>query len=69
MLNTIDYITSELDELEREEFFRLKMIQKKKRTIAEEELKYAEQMRAQGIDTEKSVLDQFSAKGDDDLVC
>lgn len=31
--NTIAYISSELDELEREEFFRLKMVQKKKRIL------------------------------------
>jgi V-type H+-transporting ATPase subunit D len=35
LAGTIDYITSELDELEREEFFRLKMVQKKKRVATE----------------------------------
>jgi V-type H+-transporting ATPase subunit D len=40
--NTIKYINSELDELDREEFFRLKKVQKKKKqdaSLAEEEAK------------------------------
>ena len=36
--NTIAYINSELDELEREEFFRLKMVQKKKKQLKEAQL-------------------------------
>lgn len=40
--NTIKYINSELDELDREEFYRLKKVQKKKKqdaSLAEEEAK------------------------------
>lgn len=36
--NTLDYIGSELDELEREEFFRLKMVQKKKKQLIKKKL-------------------------------
>ena len=40
--NTVEYIKSELDELEREEFFRLKRSQdKKKKDIAEREVRVA----------------------------
>eukprot|EP01086_Lenisia_limosa_P014916 TRINITY_DN4662_c0_g1_i1.p1 TRINITY_DN4662_c0_g1~~TRINITY_DN4662_c0_g1_i1.p1 ORF type:complete len:263 (-),score=45.31 TRINITY_DN4662_c0_g1_i1:99-887(-) len=42
--NTIHYIESELDELEREEFFRLKLTQKKKKT-AEEKVRLAAEER------------------------
>lgn len=39
--NTLDYIGSELDELEREEFFRLKMVQKKKKILIKKKLEEA----------------------------
>jgi hypothetical protein len=37
--NTISYIKGELDELEREEFFRLKKVQANKKKVADRELK------------------------------
>lgn len=48
--NTVKYILSELDELEREEFFRLKKVQaKKKKDLEERELAASQEMHAEAL--------------------
>ena len=48
--NTVSYIKGELDELEREEFFRLKKVQaKKKKDAAKAEQLLAEMMKKEGV--------------------
>jgi len=72
--NTISYIISELDELEREEFFRLKKIRNKKLKDAARRQKIAEENKknkpvSQQVEQPtRNVLDEFSGGGDDEIV-
>lgn len=60
------YIISELDELEREEFYRLKKIQDKKRITRKKAELRKQQLLAEGIDVRDTanMLDE----GDDDIL-
>ncbi|GAA5910143.1 H(+)-transporting V1 sector ATPase subunit D [Sporobolomyces salmoneus] len=74
--NTISYINSELDEMDREEFFRLKKIQgKKKKDTKEKELEEKlkrEEKENQGIEEERHEAegagDLLNADKDDDVI-
>ncbi|KAL1504976.1 hypothetical protein AB1Y20_008742 [Prymnesium parvum] len=68
--NTVEYIKSELDELEREEFFRLKRSQdKKKKDIAEKELARASEKAAAAPPPADLIADfQATKKEDPDLM-
>lgn len=68
----LDYISRELDELEREDFTRLKLVQGKKEDQMEEELKQRE---LQGLNTtsskatnEEDITAVFDAQDDEDVV-
>jgi V-type H+-transporting ATPase subunit D len=63
--NTISYINSELDEMDREEFFRLKKIQgKKKKDTKEKEEEEKKKREGKEHDEEEAERDNAAGRGD-----
>eukprot|EP00331_Platyophrya_macrostoma_P034695 CAMPEP_0176437410 /NCGR_PEP_ID=MMETSP0127-20121128/18604_1 /TAXON_ID=938130 /ORGANISM="Platyophrya macrostoma, Strain WH" /LENGTH=249 /DNA_ID=CAMNT_0017821029 /DNA_START=81 /DNA_END=830 /DNA_ORIENTATION=- len=66
--NTLSYIGSELDEQEREEFFRLKMVQKKKKQLAKAKLEAEVALAAVSAAPAANLLQPELDHNEDDIV-
>jgi V-type H+-transporting ATPase subunit D len=64
----LDYIDRELDELEREDFTRLKLVQSKKEIQMEEERKLREDKGVVDTNNDHDIMVNFDAGDDEDVV-
>lgn len=62
------YIISELDEMEREEFFRLKKVQEKNRRVKADEDKRKQELREQGLIKDTPVANILEDQDDSDIL-